>query len=140
VTVTIAAVTPEEFEALVIERANKIKNLDTEIAEIPFELILESEQLKYKYIARMQLRSQFTILPSFKEPKTTKVLIRGIHRNHFRSGEWAELQGFETVTPPLGLNPRECYIVQFPDGVGDSWAVDDHSITYEFKDVSTYES
>jgi len=138
VSVTIASVTPDQFEDLVVERANRIKNLDIEIADIPFELLLESEQLKYKHIARQQLRSQFTILPSHVEPKVKKVLIRSLSPWSFRPEVWAELKAIQMFTP-RNLPSREVYVVEFEDGQKDLWAIDDPDNHFEFKDASTYE-
>ncbi len=53
--------------------------------------------------------------------------IRGTHPYVFRSGDWATIRA---VVPGDG---RECYLVEFPDGVTDFWPVDDHAAGYEFK-------
>lgn len=53
--------------------------------------------------------------------------IRHTHPNGFRSGEWAIVRDFVSV------NGRECYLVEFPDGVTDSWVVEDIDDPYEFR-------
>lgn len=53
--------------------------------------------------------------------------IRATHPYSFRSGEWAAL--LTTVPGP----DRECYLVQFPDGVTDFWVVGDPAAGYEFR-------
>jgi hypothetical protein len=55
-----------------------------------------------------------------------EVWVRHTHPNGFRSGEWAELKDFV-----LGEG-RSCYLVEFPDGVTDLWAVNDPDEPYEF--------
>jgi len=53
--------------------------------------------------------------------------IRHTHPSGFRSGEWADIKA---VVPGDG---RECYLVEFPDGVTDFWAVGDPDEPYEFR-------
>lgn len=55
-----------------------------------------------------------------------EIKIRHTHPNGFRSGEWATIKA---VVPGDG---RECYLVEFPDGVTDFWAVEDPDEPYEF--------
>jgi hypothetical protein len=131
VTVEIKEVTEEEFEFNVEARAIVIKTFDPAFEELTWDEMLETERLKFMHIARMQLRTHFTIKD--EEPKTKKVLIRGTHHHSFRTGEWAELKGFVTIEGPKN-EERECYSVVFPDGVKDLWATDDS--VYEFKDAS----
>ncbi len=57
------------------------------------------------------------------------IWIRHTHPYGFRSGTWAEIKA---VVPGEG---RECYLVEFPDGVTDSWAVVDPDEPYEFIDA-----
>lgn len=52
--------------------------------------------------------------------------IRGTHRYAFRSGDWAVIRA---VVPGEG---RDCYLVEFPDGVTDFWVVNDPDEPYEF--------
>lgn len=134
-TISVKEVTEDEFELQVHARAVVIKDFDPEFAEMRWEEMWETEQMKFKHIARMQLRSQFTILSGYEEPKTTKVLIRGLHQDHFRSGQWAELKGIQMFTP-RNLPAREVYAVEFEDGQTDLWPIEDPSNTYEFKDAS----
>lgn len=53
-------------------------------------------------------------------------LIRHTHQYGFRSGEWA------TIRAVVPSDDRECYLVEFPDGVTDFWAVVDPDEPYEF--------
>lgn len=53
--------------------------------------------------------------------------IRATHPYSFRSGQWARLV---SVTSGPG---RECYLVEFPDGVTDLWVVADPAAGYEFR-------
>jgi hypothetical protein len=53
--------------------------------------------------------------------------IRTMHHYGFRCGQWARL-----VTT-ISLEGRDCYLVEFDDGVSDFWAVDDPAGRYEFK-------
>lgn len=52
--------------------------------------------------------------------------IRHTHPDGFRSGEWAILRSI--VPGP----DRDCYLVEFADGVTDFWAVNDPAEPYEF--------
>jgi hypothetical protein len=133
VTVKIKEVTEGEFEFQVHARAVVIKDFDPEFAHMRWEEIWESEQRKFLHIARQQLRSHFTVIDS--EPLTKKVLIRGLHQDHFRTGQWAELIGIQMFTP-RNSTTRECYAVRFEDGQEDLWPVEDPTNTYEFKDAS----
>lgn len=45
-------------------------------------------------------------------------LIRHTHPDGFRSGQWAAIRA---VVPG---DDRECYLVEFPDGVTDFWSVE----------------
>ena len=56
--------------------------------------------------------------------------IRTMHRYGFRSGKWALLKG--TITDPQ--TGRECYLVEFADGMADFWVVNDPDGQYEFSD------
>jgi len=58
-------------------------------------------------------------------------LIRATHPYGFRSGQWAILR---CVVPGP---ERDCYLVEFDDGVTDFWPVNDPSDPYEFRAVST---
>lgn len=49
------------------------------------------------------------------------------HVDGYRYGRWALLKGLTT------LNGKECYIVQFNDGVIDYWPVVDPWDDYRFK-------
>lgn len=53
-------------------------------------------------------------------------LIRHTHPYGFRSGTWAILR------TRVELQGRECYLVEFADGVTDFWAVSDPAEPYEF--------
>jgi hypothetical protein len=55
-------------------------------------------------------------------------LIRTLHPQGFRRGEWAALRG--TVTDPE--YGRDCYIVEFADGTADFWLTDVPAGRYEF--------
>jgi hypothetical protein len=54
--------------------------------------------------------------------------IRHTNSNGYRYPEWARIWA---VVPGDG---RECYLVEFPDGVTDYWAVCDPNEPYEFSD------
>lgn len=56
-------------------------------------------------------------------------LIRTMHPNGFRSGQWATLL---SIAP---AEDRDCYLVQFPDGATDFWVVDDPDGKYEFASI-----
>ena len=68
------------------------------------------------------------------------VMIRGMHRYCFRSGEWATIVGMEVLPGPFeGRSAmRVCFQVVFPDGVKDSWVVYDEDAEYEFRSEMTY--
>lgn len=53
--------------------------------------------------------------------------IRATHPYGFRSGQWAHLV---CVVPS---EDRDCYLVEFPDGVTDFWALKDPADPYEFR-------
>ena len=53
--------------------------------------------------------------------------IRHTHPYGFRVGQWAAIRAIV----PSG--DRECYLVEFPDGVTDFWAVNDPDEPYEFE-------
>ncbi len=59
-------------------------------------------------------------------PPADGSMIRHAHPNGFRSGQWATIKA---VVPADG---RECYLVEFPDGVTDFWAIGDPDESYEF--------
>lgn len=52
--------------------------------------------------------------------------IRATHHYGFRNGQWAKLVN---VVP---ARERDCWLVEFPDGVTDLWVVADASDYYEF--------
>jgi len=54
-------------------------------------------------------------------------LIRTMHPDGFRSGQWATL-----LCRAPGNNEDDCYLVEFPDGATDFWVVDDPDGKYEF--------
>lgn len=56
------------------------------------------------------------------------IFIRGTHRYHFRSGEWARL--FNIQYDDQG---RIIWIVEFPDGETDAWASWDAVAGYEVR-------
>ena len=58
-------------------------------------------------------------------------LIRAMHRYAFRSGEWATLKGLASLPVREGEPDRDCYLVEFDDGVTDFWPVDDADHGYE---------
>jgi hypothetical protein len=64
----------------------------------------------------------------------SRTLIRATHPYGFRSGEWAVLVA---VVP---TEARDCYLVEFPDGVTDFWPVHDPSDPYEFDGVPPNDS
>ena len=59
------------------------------------------------------------------------VKIKGVHTGVFRSGDWADVVGLVILPRPDG-EQRLCYMVRFPDGAVDYWAVKESS-NYEFK-------
>jgi hypothetical protein len=63
------------------------------------------------------------------------VQIRSLHPYSYRSGEWATLIGFYSLTTET-IKDRECYVVVFDDGDSDLWAVEDPVAEYEFSDAS----
>lgn len=60
--------------------------------------------------------------------------IRATHRYAYRSGEWAALCG-TTGLPGFPEGDRDCYLVRFPDGACDFWAVDAPAFGYEFREA-----
>lgn len=54
-------------------------------------------------------------------------LIRTLHPDGFRCGEWAVLHG--TVTDPE--RGRDCYLVEFSDGAADFWVTAGPAGQYE---------
>lgn len=54
------------------------------------------------------------------------IYVRGTHRYHFRSGEWAHL--FSIQHDEHG---RDIWIVEFPDGMADAWPSWDEAAGYE---------
>jgi hypothetical protein len=60
------------------------------------------------------------------QPAEPDTQIRATHPYGFRSGEWARVVN---VVPARG---RDCYLVEFPDGVTDLWPVIDAWDPYEF--------
>lgn len=63
------------------------------------------------------------------------MLIRATHPDAFRSGSWARLAGTAEL-PGFPEGDRCCYLVEFPDGVTDFWAVDAAEYGYEFSGAS----
>lgn len=59
--------------------------------------------------------------------------IRANHPYSFRAGEWATLMGTYTLSTGE-ISSRDCYVVVFPDGALDLFAVEDTMADYEFKD------
>jgi hypothetical protein len=57
--------------------------------------------------------------------------IRKTHRYGFRSGQWAVLRGTASL-PGFPEGDRDCYLVEFDDGVTDFWPVRDVDAGYEF--------
>ena len=57
--------------------------------------------------------------------------IRATHPYCFRSGQWARISG-TTSLPGFPEGDRDCYLVEFADGVTDFWAVDAPGHGYEF--------
>lgn len=53
--------------------------------------------------------------------------IRATHPYGFRSGEWAKIL---TTVESRG---RDCWLVQFDDGVTDWWIKDDPDYGYEYR-------
>lgn len=53
--------------------------------------------------------------------------IRGMHRYHFRTGEWAKLIGVEIATPdgPVSLPERAVFVLEFDDGKIDYIPISD---------------
>ncbi len=68
------------------------------------------------------------------DERVSERLIRGTHPYAFRSGEWAVLKG-TTLLPGFPEGERECYLVEFPDGMCDFWAVSGVGYGYEFSEV-----
>ena len=60
---------------------------------------------------------------------TMEFQIRATHHYGFRSGEWARLVCM--VPGPT----KDCWLVEFPDGVTDFWPVYDPADPYEFRTV-----
>lgn len=60
--------------------------------------------------------------------------VRATHPYGFRSGEWARIVAVVPTVTTAG-DPRECYLVSFPDGVTDLWPVVDASDPYEFREL-----
>ena len=58
-------------------------------------------------------------------------LIRARQHYGFRNGYWARLRAV-MMLPGLPGGDRECYAVQFPDGVIDFWATGATEYGYEF--------
>ncbi len=56
----------------------------------------------------------------------TPSLVRSMHPNAFRAGEWAEVIG--TVT----IRGRDCWRLRFDDGQTDTVVIDDPAAGYEF--------
>ena len=54
--------------------------------------------------------------------------VRHTHPSGFRAGEWAAIRA---IVPG---DDRECYLVEFPDGVTDFWVVNDPDEPYEFQE------
>ena len=60
-------------------------------------------------------------------------LIRATCPGAFRSGQWARLSGTAAL-PGFPEGDRDCYLVEFPDGVTDFWPVQDWMRGYEFRE------
>lgn len=56
--------------------------------------------------------------------------IRGTHPYSFRSGQWALIVAHSTRVE----DGRPTVLVEFPDGVTDTWLVDDEAASWEFED------
>jgi hypothetical protein len=67
------------------------------------------------------------------------MLIRATHPWAFRTGEWATVLTTFVMSPP-GREPRECWLVQFPDGQHDCWPVADALHGYEFREPEEEEA
>lgn len=65
--------------------------------------------------------------PLEPEPAPAVIQIRAMNPGSFQSGDWAELEG----TDVIGGVP--CFLVRFPDGMQDQWAMDDSLAGYEFR-------
>jgi hypothetical protein len=64
--------------------------------------------------------------------------VRGTHAYAFRSGEWANVLTI-APTPVIaagGPEIRDCYLVEYADGVQDFLAVGDPHAGYEFRWVA----
>lgn len=60
-------------------------------------------------------------------PECEPTHIRGTHRYAFRSGDWARL------VAAVEIRDRDCWLVEFPDGVVDWWPKNDPDAAYEFR-------
>jgi hypothetical protein len=58
-----------------------------------------------------------------------------MHPASFRCGLWAELVG-TTDLPCFPEGDRRVYLVKFPDGVVDFWAVKATEYGYQFRDTA----
>ena len=56
------------------------------------------------------------------------IYIRGLHQDHYRSGEWAHL--FSIQHDEEG---RDIWVVEFPDGAKDAWPSWDSVARFEVK-------
>jgi len=53
------------------------------------------------------------------------------HPYAYRSGQWALITG--TTLIAVGKKLRECYLLRWPDGVTDEYAIEDPTAEYEFR-------
>lgn len=58
---------------------------------------------------------------------------RQTHQYSFRTGKWATVIGAAMIKPDDDCELRPCFIVAFPDGVFDYWAIDDPDAMTEFR-------
>jgi hypothetical protein len=62
--------------------------------------------------------------------KAEQMQVRGVHKDVYRSGEWADAVAVRWVTPN-GCAPRACLLVMFQDGKTDLWPVFTQARHYE---------
>ena len=61
--------------------------------------------------------------------------VRASNPNAYRCGQWARVVGMGWLPRRFGENPRDpraVMIVEFVDGVRDTWALDDPDAGYEY--------
>jgi len=74
---------------------------------------------------------------------STPVYIRTNSTAGFRSGQWAKILRLAWLPRRHGESPREprvVFCVEFVDGVGDLWPIDDPSALYEFAGTPGYDT